>query len=107
MITQLFELTVNLNNRTINVINSDMRIHLEWDVELVKTEDTAKLKFIFKKLYGRFTIQENRELYMRTSEYKFSTDETWKYTQLLFDSDSISPESVILNFDDKSVKIKF
>ena len=84
-----------------------MKLHLEWNVELQKTEDAAKLKFLFKRLFGNFSINEQKELYKRASLYTFSTDEKWSYTQLVFESDNISPTSAIINFDDKSVKIKF
>jgi len=107
MITQLFDLTVYLNNRQYSIINTEMKLHLEWNVELQKTEDTAKLKFLFKRLFGNFSIHEQKELYKRASLYTFSTDEKWSYAQLIFESDNISPTSAIINFDDKSVKIKF
>jgi hypothetical protein len=107
MITQLFDLTVYLNNKQYSIINTELKLQLEWNVELQKTEDAAKLKFLFKRLFGNFSIHEHKELYKRASTYTFSTDEKWSYTQLIFESDNISPTSAIINFDDKSVKIKF
>lgn len=107
MITQLLELTVYLNNKQLSIINSDIKIHLDWNVELDRKEDSAKLKYTFGKLYGTFTIQESKTLYKKVSVYTFSTDESWKTTHIPYDTDTISPTSAILNFDDKSVKIKF
>ena len=107
MITQLFELTVYLNNKQLPIINSDMTIHLDWNVELEKREDSARLKYTFGKLSGNFTLQENKTLYKKSSVYTFSTDESWNTTYIPYDTDIISPTSAILNFDDKSVKIKF
>lgn len=107
MITQLFDLTVYLNNKQLSIINSDMKIHLEWNVDLEKSEHSSKLKYTFIKLYGTFTLQDNKILYKKQSVYTFSTDQSWKTTHIPYDTDTISPTSAILNFDDKSVKIKF
>jgi hypothetical protein len=84
-----------------------MKIHLEWNVDLEKSEDSAKLKYTFIKLYGTFTLQENKILYKKQSVYTFTTDQSWNTKHIPYDTDTISPTSAILNFDDKSVKIKF
>jgi len=107
MITQLFELTVYLNNKQLPILNSDMSIHLDWNVELEKSEDSAKLQYTFNRLFGTFTLNDNKLLYKKASVYTFSTDQSWNTTHIPYDTDTISPTSAILNFDDKSVKIKF
>ena len=107
MKTQIFEITVYINNKQLSIINSDMKIHLEWNLELEKKEDFARLKYTFGKLSGYFSIQENKPLFKKSSVYTFSTDESWSTTHIPYDTDLISPTSAIINFDDKSVKIKF
>lgn len=107
MHTKLLDLTVYINGKTLNVINSEMEVYANWDLSIQKKEDSASLIYAFTDLEGKFYVHESKELFQKTTEYKFRTDETWKFAHVPYCADSISPTSAIINFDDKTVKIKF
>jgi hypothetical protein len=105
--TKLLDLTVYIKGTPLPVINSEMDVYVDWDLQINKNPDSASLLYSFTGIDGRFNVHESKELYQKTSEYKFRADETWKYAHVPYCADSISPTSAIINFDDKTVKIKF
>ena len=88
-----------------------MEILIDWDIEINKKEDSATIKYIYKSVSGNFTIEEQSELYKKSTTYKICIDGTWEISTIpIFDgsnSENISPTSCIINFDNKSAKIKF
>jgi hypothetical protein len=106
MLTSLFEIAVYINNKQLNVLNTQMNICVIWDIELEKKENSASLKYSFQSVYGNFTIDDIKDSYKKTSTYTFKTDEFWIIQHIPYPSDSISPTSAVINFDDKTIKIK-
>lgn len=99
LLTKLHDLTVYINGKSINILHSQMEVYIDWDLSIEKHIDYAEIKYLFYRAEGIF--------YAITSEYKFSTDENWKFFHIPFCADYIIPTSAIINFDDKTVKIKF
>jgi hypothetical protein len=106
MLTSLFEIAVYINNKQLNVLNTQMNISVIWDIELEKKENSASLKYIFESVYGNFTIEDVKDSYKKTSTYTFKTNEEWIIQHVPYPSDNISPTSAVINFDDKTIKIK-
>ncbi len=105
--TKLLDLTAYIKGTSLNILNSEMDVYIDWDLSIDKKPDSATLIYSFSGADGKFIVHESKELYQKTSEYKFRTDETWKFAHVPYCADSISPTSAIINFDDKTVKIKF
>jgi hypothetical protein len=109
--TKLIDLTAYIKGSSINILNTEVDVYVEWDLSInkitTKDFDYAELHYLFSSVHGKFTVHESKELFEKTIEYKFSTDETWKFSHVPYSTDSISPTSAIINFDDKTVKIKF
>jgi len=107
VITRILELTIYINGTQVNIINSDINVFVHWDVEILRKEDSASLKYTFHSIYGNFETNIKNELFSKKSTYKFQTDESWSYSHIPYATDTISPTSAVINFDDKSIKIKF
>lgn len=107
MITNIIDLTVYIKGNPLSPINTEVSVRVNWDLEINKGEAEAKLKYSFHSVAGKFMVHETKELYSKTTEYKFHTDETWEISHVPYCADTISPTSAIINFDDKTIKIKF
>ena len=105
--TKLIDLTAYIKGTPLPIINSEMDVTVDWDLSVEKKSDSATIIYTFESISGKFTVHESKELFEKTIEYKFSSDETWKFSHVPYSTDSISPTSAIINFDDKTVKIKF
>ncbi len=111
MRTKLIDLTAYIKGSSINILNTEVDVYVVWDLSIdkiaTKDFDYAELHYSFSSVHGKFIVHESKELFEKTIEYKFNTDETWKFSHVPYSTDSISPTSAIINFDDKTVKIKF
>ena len=105
--TKLIDLTAYIKGTPLPIINSEMDVTVDWDLSVEKKSDSATIIYTFESISGKFIVHESKELFEKTIEYKFSSDETWKFSHVPYSTDSISPTSAIINFDDKTVKIKF
>lgn len=108
METRIIELSVILNTKQFNILNTDMDILVNWDIDIKKTEKEAKISYSIISMRGTFGIHSESELYDRKSTYKFKTDSSWSYSTIPPNfTDVVYPSSAVLNFDNKTVNIKF
>jgi hypothetical protein len=87
-----------------------MDVNIEWDVDVEKKSDSIALKYVFDKIHGSFTVTHSREeFYTKQSVYNFKIAGTsvWKISHVPFQTDEISPTGAIINFDEKTINIKF
>ena len=109
MESKILEASVIINGRNTMLVNTDMDIKLVWDLKVEKFDTNAQVQIECKYLFGNFFYStEVKSTYTKQVSYKFKTDDTWKYNCVSFSElKMIEPLSAIINFDDKSVNIKF
>lgn len=108
METRIIELSVILNTKQFNILNTDMDVLVNWDMDIKKTEKEAKIFYSVVYMKGSFCIHSESELYERKSTYKFKTDNTWSYSTVPPNfTDVVYPSSAVVNFDNKTINIKF
>lgn len=110
MITKLLEATATINNKNLDILNTMMDISVNWDVEISKQDNAAKLEYIYSRVTGNFTWEEKKESYKRTITITFRTDDTWKITRDKSETKDYYEEVPIplgakINFDEKTIKI--
>ena len=98
MITKLLEATAIINNKKIHIINTQMNIYVHWDI----TDNIVNVKFVS----GYFEYVSKYEYYTRYSKIDFTTDSSFKQNIIINES-STTPISTLINFDTKSIQIKF
>lgn len=108
MITKLLEAEAIINNTTIQIINTEMNILVDYDV---------KKHYSLNSIYGEFSYITQKPNYQKKTIIKFNikNDYTWS-TILTSDKPSfisqeelnnIIPEFASINFDTKTIKINF
>lgn len=108
METRIIELSVILNSKQFNILNTDMDVKVNWDMDIKKTEKEARVSYSIIAMIGSFCIHSESELYQKKSTYKFKTDSTWSYSTVPPNfTDVVYPSSAVVNFDNKTVNIKF
>jgi len=107
--TKLLELTVYINRKKLEIVNTNIDVNIEWDVDLEKKLDSAILTYSFEQVYGSFKVNHiTEDLYTKESTYKFTaTNKRWLFSHVPFQTDNISPTGIIINFDEKTINIKF
>jgi hypothetical protein len=98
MVTKLLEATAIINNKTIHIINTQMDIYVSWNI----IDNIVNVKFVS----GYFEYVSKYEYYTRYSKIDFTTDNSFKQNIIINES-STTPISALINFDTKSIQIKF
>jgi hypothetical protein len=107
MITKLLEATAIINNKTINIINTQMDIYVDWDIEIIKKESSAIIKCIFKEVKGNFEYVSKNEAYKKVISIEFKSDKDFKITHIPYLAENLEPISAVINLDLKTIQIKF
>lgn len=86
-----------------------MDISIDWDVELIKNETSAKLNYVYNFVCGTLSWEEKKDCYKKIITISFHTDNTWKISKdiliKLTEEDVPSPVGAKINFDEKTIKI--
>lgn len=108
MKTRILELTVFINGKKMDILNTQSEIIVDWEVDIKPVnESSIRLSFVFNSISGWFSYITENELYTKACTYKLKAGFDWTYTSVPHASDVISPTSAIINFDEKTVNIKF
>jgi hypothetical protein len=107
MITKLLEATAIINNKTINIINTQMDIYVDWDIEIIKKESSAIIKCIFKEVKGHFEYVSKNEAYKKIVSIEFKSDSNTKISHIPSLAENLEPVSAVINLDLKTIQIKF
>ena len=94
-------------------MNTTMDISIDWDVELIKNETSAKLNYVYNCVFGTFSWEEKKDSYKKIITISFHTDLTWKINEdilkpldsRMYEKDVSSPLGAKINFDEKTIKI--
>jgi len=108
MITRLLEAEAIINNTTIQIINTEMNILVDYDINKI---------YALNSIYGEFSYNTQKPNYQKKTIIKFNiiNDYTWS-TILTSDKptfitqevlDNIIPVFASINFDTKTIKINF
>ena len=109
MKTQILDCDIILNSKKIPIINSDMKIELEWDIETEKNEESASVKIILKSLRGYVNFASAQTFYRKTTKIEFNTDSSWsiKSKHETIDYTKIEPVYSLIDFDSRMVNIEY
>jgi hypothetical protein len=109
MKTQILDCDIIINGNNISVINSEMKIELDWDINIEKKEDSALVKIELKNLKGYVSYFSSKPDYKKTIRIEFNTDSSWllksKYETIT--EVHIEPVKSIIDFDSKCVNIEY
>ena len=99
MITKLLDAEAIINNHTIQIVNTEMNISVEYDV---------KNDISVKSIFGEFSFNTKKINYQKKTTIKFTTDNTWStiINCSLVLKEQL-PEFASINFDTKTIKIQF
>jgi hypothetical protein len=112
MITKVSDTIVYMFGQKIDTVS--VKCTVIWDVKIEKEIDKATLKFSFENIFGCF-VTKNENGLERYSGFDFDIDDSWNITIIQGSSPfifsghthNISPNSIIINFGEKSVQLKF
>mgnify|MGYP006883733764 CR=1 FL=1 len=119
MVSQILDAEIVFKGRKLPVLNSEMNIKAEWDIDISKYPSEAGLSISCKSISGSFCWEDRNLDYSRRTTITFSTSTSvkgsdWKIevvkssTNLIEDTSfKITPESAVIDFDLKNIKIKF
>jgi len=113
MKTQILDCDIIVNGNKISIINSEMKIELDWDINIEKKDDSALGKIILKNLKGYVSYFSSKPVYKKTTKIEFNTDSSWllksKYETITeaLDFICIEPVKAIVDFDSKCVNIEY
>jgi hypothetical protein len=109
MKTQILDCDIIVNGNRISVINSEMKIDLDWDIDIEKKEDSALIKIALKNIKGYVSYFSSKTDYKKTIKIEFNTDSSWllksKYETIT--QVHIEPVKSIIDFDSKCVNIEY
>lgn len=103
MITKVSDTIVYMFGQKIDTIS--VKCTVIWDVKIQKEIDKATLKFSFDNIFGCFVTKKEDGI-ERYAGFDFDIDDSWNINIVRY-SDSISPNGIIINFDEKSAQLKF
>jgi hypothetical protein len=108
MQTKILEATATLNNKKINIINTQMDIMCDWDIELHRNSASVDVNIIVHQVAGNFMWADKQENYTKEVSISFETTKEWKLSGQHYASNlRIEPISTIIDFDKKSVVVLF
>lgn len=108
MLTKILEATATLNNKKINIINTEMQIMCDWDIELHRNSNSVDVSIIVHKVHGSFSWSDKHENYKKEVNISFDTNKEWKMSGQHYASNlRIEPISTIIDFDKKSIVVLF
>ena len=103
MVTKISDITIYMFAKKIDTIS--VKCTVIWDIKIQKEIDKVTLKFTFENIFGYFVTQKQDGL-EKYAGFDFDIDESWNISIVRY-SEIISPNGIIINFDEKSAQLKF
>ena len=107
MITKLIDAEFILNDKKLPIVNSEIKILVNWDINLEKMDEFFNLKIDYFNVSGSLNWVEVKDNFRKKNTIEFSTDKNWKIVQEnnIYLGDKICPISAKINFDKKEIRI--
>jgi hypothetical protein len=106
MTTRIIDAEVIIKEKKLPIVNTEILIHIDWDINIKKEEDTAQIELNFIEVYGTIEWNTIKEGYKQKTSIYFRTDEHWKIETIDLIPFTIYPSYAKIDFDKKEIKIQ-
>jgi hypothetical protein len=103
MVTKISDITIYMFGKKIDT--TSVKCTVIWDVKIQKEIDKVTLKFSFENIFGYFVTKKQDGL-EKYAGFDFDIDDSWNISVVRY-SEIISPNGIIINFDEKLAQLKF
>lgn len=115
MISRVYEAEIYFGKKKLAITNTEYEISVEWSLKYEEVEGALEFKIFFKRIFGKFNYREKHEEYTAKVEIQFDTSTNWSYKwttdstmSRFFEKKTearIYPESIVIDFDNKTARI--
>jgi hypothetical protein len=113
MINKFLEAKAKINQKTIDIVNTQMDISIEYFCKISEEENNT-IYLTIKRIFGNFNYNIDTESYKKNINVSFETDTNWVIKTTKIDLNkkginiySIEPEMAIIDFDQKLISVNF